>query len=84
MQNIGKWNLEKVNNMEAMLNNCGMKSATYDTILKGWAAGSKTPNGLKLGASGLVYSAGGKDAHDALTGTKSWTIEGDSYNASGN
>ncbi len=83
-QNLGKWTLVKATNVENMFNGCGMKSVNYDATLNGWAANSKLPESLKLGAEGLVYSAQGKEAHSTLTDTKKWTITGDSYVEKGN
>ncbi len=59
-----------------MLNSSGIKGPIYDAILVGWA-GQNVRTGVALGASGLRYSSTGQAGRNTLTGSKSWTISGD-------
>lgn len=79
-QNLGSWDVisrtgRTTINMTAMLNNCGMNTANYDSTLVGWEA--QTPvSGVTLGASGRTYTAAGAGgtARASLISTYGWTI----------
>lgn len=80
-QDLGTWNLSAINSMSWMFENCGMDCINYSLMLNGWEANTNTPNGISLGAIGMVYDSTALTAHIALTSTKGWTINGDIYNA---
>jgi len=77
-QSLGNWNIESVDNMISMLLNSGINQNNYDHTLIGWAAQNIKSN-VNLGAGNLEYCAG-VDARETLTGTKNWSITGDSQN----
>lgn len=80
-QPIGHWNIGAVVNMQNMLTGSGMDCNNYGKTLTGWVQGATSnQTGVQLGAAGLSYGIKGKAAHDFLTGTKSWTVTGDTYN----
>ena len=81
-QSLGSWNLSSVGDVTDMLSSSGMDCLRYDSTLIGWANAATTPNGLSLGAAGLIYSsANGVTARSGLV-SKGWTITGDSFDAS--
>lgn len=75
-QDIGSWKIADLNNMEYMLNDCGLSVANYDKILIGWAR-QALPINVVLGARGLKYCAGA-NARNTLISTYGWTINDDS------
>ncbi|WP_027002469.1 BspA family leucine-rich repeat surface protein, partial [Hugenholtzia roseola] len=80
-QNLGSWNLRTAGvDMNNMLDNCGMNTANYDATLIGWATNPSTPNNVTLGALGRTYCAAQTQRNTTLVGTKSWTINGDTFN----
>lgn len=80
-QTLGTWNLNSATTLLNMLDNSALSCTNYSSTLQGWAANSNTPNSLSLGAASLKYGASAQTAHNTLTTTKSWTISGDSYDA---
>ncbi|PSK91573.1 BspA family leucine-rich repeat surface protein [Taibaiella chishuiensis] len=80
-QDLSTWNLSAINSMSWMFENCGMDCINYSLMLNGWEANTNTPNGISLGAVGMVYNSTALAAHTALTGTQGWTINGDMYDA---
>jgi surface protein len=83
-QDLSAWNLSAINSMSWMFENCGMDCINYSLMLNGWEANTNTPNGISLGAIGMVYDSTALAAHTALTGIKGWTINGDMYDAACN
>ncbi|MCA6066183.1 BspA family leucine-rich repeat surface protein [Chryseobacterium sp. RG1] len=81
-QNLGSWNLKAGVLLNAMLSYSGMNCENYSKTLKGWAENSSTPNSRILGVYGLKYGSAGQTYRNILTGTKGWTISGDTYDAS--
>lgn len=77
-QNIGGWILNSGVDMSFMLNNSGMDCNNYSSTLIGWAANNPTITGRTLGANGRQWGTNAQAARDLLTGTRSWTITGDS------
>ncbi|MFO1001924.1 MAG: BspA family leucine-rich repeat surface protein [Planctomycetaceae bacterium] len=75
-QNLGSWNVTSVTAMNNMLDNTGIKGPIYDAILIGWGA-QAVQMSVTLGAAGLKYSSAGQVGRNTLTGTKTWTITGD-------
>ena len=73
-QNIGSWNISAVTNMISMLNNSGITTDTFDSILNGWAINYATPVSITLGAAGLTYTEGNL-GYITLTLTYGWTIQ---------
>ena len=76
-QPLGTWDLRSVATMEEMLDNTGLSTTNYDATLTGWKENSNTPSNITLGANGLQYCAA-ESVRLYLTGTKNWTINGDS------
>jgi surface protein len=77
-QKIGGWILNPSVNMSDMLNNSGMDCINYSRMLIGWAANNPTITGRTLGANGRQWGINAQAFRDLLTGTRSWTITGDS------
>lgn len=80
-QDLSTWNLSAINSMSWMFENCGMDCINYSLMLNGWEANTNTPNGISLGAIGMVYDSTALAARTALTSTRGWIINGDMYNA---
>jgi len=78
-QDIGAWELSSISSMAIMFNNSGMDCINYSLTLNGWEANVATPDGISLGAAGIVYDSTALAAHTTLTTTKGWTISGDIY-----
>lgn len=79
-QPIGSWDLISVNNMENMLNGCGIDCQNYSETLTGWNNNPNTPSNITLDANGLEYNLSGSDSRANLISNKGWTIHGDSQN----
>jgi surface protein len=82
-QSLATWNVTNIadagvnTGMRNMLDNCGMNQANYDATLIGWAA-QNVKTGVRLGATGRVYSCGAAaTARQSLITDKSWVITGD-------
>lgn len=75
-RNLGGWNISALTDATRMLANSGLSIANYDSLLMGWAA-QPCETGVPLGATGLVYSAAAAPARSILTGSRGWTITGD-------
>ncbi|WP_199120219.1 BspA family leucine-rich repeat surface protein [Pedobacter sp. ASV28] len=73
-QNLGDWTLKNDVNLTNMLDNSGLKPATYGLTLKGWAENANTPTNRTLGAVGLTYATRAQAYHDILTNNKNWII----------
>lgn len=80
-QDLSTWNLSAINSMSWMFENCGMNCMNYSLMLNGWEANTNTPNGISLGAIGMVYDSTALAARTVLTSTQGWTISGDMYDA---
>jgi surface protein len=80
-QDLSTWDLSAINSMSWMFENCGMDCINYSLMLNGWEANTNTPNGISLGAIGMVYDSTALAARTALTSTQGWTINGDTYDA---
>ncbi|WP_461533045.1 BspA family leucine-rich repeat surface protein [Sinomicrobium sp.] len=72
-QNLGTWDISKVNNMFTMLNRSGMSTANYDATLTGWAGQEDIPQGITFGASGVAYCASAV-ARATLETEHNWTF----------
>ncbi|WP_448606010.1 MBG domain-containing protein [Paenimyroides ceti] len=77
-QNIGGWQLNPAVNMTNMLSYSSMDCQNYSFTLNGWANNPNTPSGRNLGSVGRQYGTNAVPARTVLTGTKGWTITGDS------
>ncbi|EFK57891.1 bacterial surface protein 26-residue PARCEL repeat (3 repeats) [Sphingobacterium spiritivorum ATCC 33861] len=77
-QNIGGWQLNPAVNMTHMLSYSRMDCQNYSFTLNGWANNPNTPSGRTLGVMGKQYGTNAVAARTVLTGTKGWTITGDS------
>lgn len=77
-RNLGNWDISNVTNMSYMLDNSGLNTTNYSNTIIGWAAGAPRTN-VSLGANSLTYDNSAVSARALLTGTKNWTITGDSY-----
>ncbi|QQT26456.1 BspA family leucine-rich repeat surface protein [Sphingobacterium spiritivorum] len=77
-QNLGKWKLNAAVNMANMFDNSALDCQNYSLTLVGWANNANTPSGRNLGAQGIQYGTNAEAARTLLTGTKGWTITGDS------
>ncbi len=75
-QNLGGWNVTNVTNMNEMFSWTLMSAANYNATLIGWAAQTVQSN-VNLGAHGLSYTSAAQTARNTLTGTRNWTISGD-------
>lgn len=75
-QDLGGWDISGVTNMIDMLNASGLSLENYDATLIGWGAKGAKPNGIRLGARGLVYCAGA-EARQSLIDDHGWVIVGD-------
>ena len=80
-QDIGVWNFSNVLNISNILDNSGLTTKTYNTILNSFALSTTLPKGLNFGGSGLVYSPDGKISHDYLSSSigKALIFDGDSF-----
>jgi surface protein len=87
-QQLSSWNLISVTNVTDMFRNSALSCSNYSNTLIGWAANANTPNGLSLtnntlfAGGAITYSTDGQTARNTLINTKSWIINGDSYDAS--
>ncbi|MGJ1431402.1 MBG domain-containing protein [Sphingobacterium spiritivorum] len=77
-QNLDKWQLNAAVDMANMFDNSGLDCQNYSLTLVGWANNANTPSGRNLGADGRTYGTNAEAARTLLTGTKGWTITGDS------
>ena len=75
-QDLAGWDISGVTDMMNMLNGSGLSLENYDATLIGWAAKSALPDGIQLGAGGLVYCAGA-EARQSLIDDHHWMIVGD-------
>ena len=75
-QNIGSWNISAVTNMISMLNNSGITTDTFDSILDAWAELETVQSSVTLGATGLTYTEDNA-GYTTLTTTPypGWTIQ---------
>ncbi|WP_234567720.1 BspA family leucine-rich repeat surface protein [Rhodohalobacter sp. 614A] len=80
-QDIGGWDVSAVTDMENMLDNSGLSTAFYDSLLIGWES-LAVQNGIELGAEGLEYCIG-ETARQALIDDHSWTFDGDTFAGTG-
>ncbi|WP_342089250.1 BspA family leucine-rich repeat surface protein [Dyadobacter sp. OTU695] len=80
-QPLGNWALNASVDMTGMLIGSGLDCSNYSNTLIGWAANPATPPGRVLEANGKTYGQTAELARDYLTTTKSWTITGDSLDA---
>ena len=80
-QNIGRWTLNSGVSMGNMLSFSGMNCANYSATLNGWAINNPTVTGVSLTATGRQYGTNAIAARNLLTGTRGWTISGDSPSA---
>jgi surface protein len=80
-QGLGSWALNASVNMADMLINNGMDCNNYSSTLIGWAGNSATPSGRSLVATGKTFGPAASASRDYLINTKSWTIDGDSFDA---
>jgi choice-of-anchor C domain-containing protein len=76
-QNIGTWNVSNVTNMANMLDLTAISTSNYNAILSAWGA-QVVQNSVTLGAAGRTYSSAAQASRNTLTGTRNWTIVGDS------
>jgi surface protein len=80
-QPLGNWTLNASVDMSGMLIGSGLDCSNYSNTLIGWAANPATPPGRVLEADGKTYGQTAELARDYLITTKSWTITGDSLDA---
>lgn len=80
-QPLGNWTLNASVDMSGMLIGSGLDCSNYSNTLIGWAANPATPPGRILEADGKTYGQTAELARDYLITTKSWTITGDSLDA---
>ena len=76
-QDLGGWDISSMTNMANMLNNSGLDVTNYDNTLIDWAAQTVQPD-VVLGATGLVYCAGGTARNTLTNAPNNWSISGDS------
>ena len=80
-QNIGAWVLKPGVDLSNMFDNCGVDCSNYSATLIGWNANPSTPNGITLGAIGLLYLPSAVSARTNLIGAKGWAITGDAFSS---
>lgn len=82
-QKEGSWNISTLQSAPSMFANSGLSCVNYDSTLIGWANNVSTPSNIDFsGEDGMVYSsAAGVAARNTLINTKTWTINGDTYDA---
>ncbi|MBO9616423.1 MAG: BspA family leucine-rich repeat surface protein [Dyadobacter sp.] len=80
-QPLGNLTLNDSVDMSGMLIGSGLDCTNYSNTLIGWAANPATPFGLALEADEKTYGQTAELARGYLTATKSWTITGDSLDA---
>lgn len=81
-QSLGKWSLNAVVNMGAMLSRSGMDCSNYSMTLIGWAANPATPSGRNLATPSLSYGSAADAARETLISVKGWTISDNGLDAS--
>ncbi len=80
-QDMSAWLIPNVNNLQTMLDHCGLSTANYDKFLIA-CANQPVQSGNTLGAQGLTYTAapapGGTARNTLATAPQLWTFLGDS------
>ncbi len=74
-QNLGNWNINSALDMSGMLDNSGLSTANYDSLLIQWQAKPHEKN-ITLGAAGLQYCAADSARQRLID--EGWIISGDS------
>lgn len=76
-QSLGNWSLHPDVYLSDMLSYSGLDCENYSSTLIGWSANPTTPIRRYLGAIGKQYGTQAATAHNDLTVSKGWFIEGD-------
>jgi surface protein len=75
---LDSWNVSGVTDMSGMLDNTGISTANYDSLLVGWSL-LTLQNNVVFGVNGLIYTSGGAGAtaRESIETNYSWTFVGD-------
>ncbi len=74
-QNLGKWDISKVSHFNQFLENSGITSTNYDSLLIGWSELPSVQPNLRLSVGDVQYSSEASEARAKLTGApNNWTI----------
>ncbi|MDC6364968.1 MULTISPECIES: BspA family leucine-rich repeat surface protein [Flavobacteriaceae] len=80
-QNLGLWDITNKPSMNLLFSNSGLSPENYGNTLEGWFNQENTPEGVTLGANGLIVCGDNPAQAEArvnLEGQLSWNIIGDS------
>ena len=73
---LGSWQLYSILNMHAMFDDSALSRERYDATLSGWARALYLPEGVSLGAKGVLYCRADRARAHLLT-QHQWVIRGD-------